>query len=77
MRRQRGLTLTGMILACIGLVLLLLLSFKIIPVYLEYYAIEKQLKAMSTDPKLRNPSRQALEGAWARAQRSMIWHSMN
>ena len=65
MRRQRGLTLTGMILTSITLILLLLLAFKIVHVYVEYYAIEKQLKAMSTDPKLRNPSRQALEGAWA------------
>src|SRR5688572_23884492 len=65
MRRQRGLTLTGMILTSILVVLLLLLAFKIVPVYVEYYAIEKQLKAMSMDPKLRNPSRQAIEGAWA------------
>ena len=65
MRRQKGLTLTGMILTSIVVILLLLLAFKIVPVYVEYYAIEKQLKAMSTDPKLRNPSRQAIEGAWA------------
>ena len=65
MRKQRGLTLTGMILTSITVILLLLLAFKIVPVYVEYYAIEKNLKTMSTDPKLRNPSRQAIEGAWA------------
>ena len=64
-KRQRGLTITGMILASIVVVLVLLLGFKIVPVYVEYFAIEKQLKAMSLDPKLRSPSRAAIAGAWA------------
>ena len=65
MKKQKGLTLTGMILVCIVAILVLLLAFKVVPVYLEYFATEKLLKSMSTDPKLRNPSRQAIEGAWA------------
>jgi len=66
MRRQKGVTLTGMILVSIGLVLLLLLAFKIVPVYVEYFAIEKQFKSMAQDPKLRGtPTRNAIEGAWA------------
>ena len=65
MKRQRGLTITGMILASIVVILLLLLGFKIVPVYVEYFAIEKQLKAMSMDPKLRSPTRAAIAGAWA------------
>ena len=65
MRKQKGMTLTGMILVSILLIVLLLLAFKVIPVYLEYFAIEKQLKVMALDPKLRNPSRGAVEGSWA------------
>ena len=65
MRRQKGLTLTGMIIAAIVVIMLLLLAFKVAPVYVEYFAIEKQLKSMSLDPKLRNPNRGAIEGAWA------------
>jgi hypothetical protein len=65
MRRQRGITLTGMILASIVVLLLMLLAFKIVPVYVEYFAIEKQFKAMAADPKLRNPTRGAIQGAWA------------
>jgi hypothetical protein len=64
-RRQKGITLTGMIMASVVLVLVLLLGFKIVPVYVEYFAIEKQLKAMAQDPKLKNPSRAAIAGAWA------------
>ena len=65
MKRQRGMTLTGMILGSVVVISLLLLGFKIVPVYVEYYAIEKQLKAMAQDPKLRNPTRGQLASAWA------------
>ena len=65
MRRQKGITLTGMILVSIVVVVVLLMGFKIVPVYVEYFAIEKQFKAMSMDPKLRNPSRGQIAAAWA------------
>lgn len=65
MKRQKGITLTGMILVSIVVVVVLLLGFKIVPVYVEFFAIEKQFKAMSVDPKLRNPTRGQLASAWA------------
>lgn len=65
MKRQKGLTLTGMILVSILLVLVLLTAFKIIPVYLEYFGIERQFKAMSMDPKLRGATRNQIGNAWA------------
>lgn len=65
MKRQRGVTLTGMIVVSVIAILLLLLAFKIVPVYTEYFAIERNLKAMALDPKLRAPTRAAVAGAWA------------
>ena len=65
MKKEKGLTLTGMVLASIVGVILLLLAFKIVPVYTEYFAIERNLKAMSMDPKLRNAGPKAVAGAWA------------
>lgn len=65
MKKEKGLTLTGMVLASIVGVILLLLAFKIVPVYTEYYAIERNLKAMAMDPKLRNGGPKAVAGAWA------------
>jgi hypothetical protein len=65
MKRQKGITLTGMILFGILLMMLLLLAFKIVPVYVEYFAIEKQFKAMSLDPKLRNATRGQIASAWS------------
>ncbi|HYC48383.1 MAG TPA: DUF4845 domain-containing protein [Burkholderiales bacterium] len=65
MGRQRGVTLTGMILVSIVVLLLMLVAFKIVPVYIEYFAIEKQFKAMAADPKLRNPTRGQILTSWA------------
>ena len=64
MKRQKGITLTGMVLFGILFMLLMLAAFKIVPVYVEYFAIEKQFKAMSIDPKLRNASRRDIAVAW-------------
>ena len=65
MKKEKGLTLTGMVLASIVGVILILFAFKIVPVYIEYFAIERNLKAMSLDPKLRNAGPRAVAGAWA------------
>ena len=54
MRRQRGVTLTGMILVCVVLVVALLLAFKIIPVYLDYQKVQSRFKTMAADSKLRS-----------------------
>ena len=65
MKRQRGLTLTGMIVTSIVVILILLLAFKVLPVYVEYFAIEKQFKAMADDPKMRGATRTAISNSWA------------
>ena len=65
MHRQKGLTLTGLILVSIVLVLLVVLSFKIIPVLVEYKTIERQMQSIADDPTLKGASRPQLERAWA------------
>ena len=65
MKKQRGVTLTGMIIVSVIVVLLLLLAFKIVPVYVEYFAIERQMKAMAIDPKMRGATRAQIMNAWA------------
>ena len=65
MKRQKGLTLTGMILVSIVLIVVLLTAFKIVPVYTEYYTVEKHLKTMALDPKLRTATRRDIATAWA------------
>ena len=65
MKSQAGITLTGMLLTSIVLILLLLLAFKVVPVYVEYYAIQKNFKALATDPSLRGASRRQVMAAFA------------
>ena len=67
MRKQRGVTLTGMIMVSFVLVIALLLAFKIVPVYLDYAKINKQFKAMSEDPQIRAaPTLSNIKSAWFR-----------
>jgi hypothetical protein len=65
MKRQKGLSLTGMIIVCTLLFLLMILAFKVVPVYLEFFTVEKHFKAMAMDPKLRSGNRQAVAAAWS------------
>jgi hypothetical protein len=64
MKKQRGLTLTGMILTSIGVVLMLILAFKLVPVYLEYQTVQRLFKSMADDPQLRKANRGELERSW-------------
>jgi hypothetical protein len=63
--RQSGITLTGMLFASIVVILVVLLGFKLVPVYAEYYAIRKNFKALADDPALKNASRTQVAGAFA------------
>ena len=65
MKKQRGVTLSGMVMVSVVVVLLLLLALKIVPVYVEYYAIEKHFKSMAADPKMRTLNRGVVQTSWA------------
>jgi Domain of unknown function (DUF4845) len=68
MREQKGVTLTGFLIVAIIVVLVLLAAFKIAPAYFEYYAIQKQFKAIANDPGARSMSRREIEGAFVARQ---------
>jgi len=65
MMRQSGITLTGMVLGSIVFILLLLLGFKLVPVYTEYYAIQRNFKSLAADPNLKGASRRQVGNAFA------------
>ena len=65
MTRQKGVTLTGMLLASVVLVILVLLAFKIVPVYIEYFAIQKHFRELAADPNLRGGVRRQVAAAFA------------
>ena len=65
MHKQSGITLTGMVLGSIVFILLLLLAFKLVPVYTEYYAIQRNFKALAEDPNLKSANRRQVAIAFA------------
>lgn len=65
LRRQRGVTLTGMILVLIVIILAVLLGVKVVPVYVEYFSIQKNFRAMAEDPALASARRPNLLSAWS------------
>ena len=67
MRKQVGVTLTGFIIVAVIVVFVLLFAFKVGPAYFEYYAINKQLKAIANDQG-RSGLRRDVEAAFAARQ---------
>lgn len=70
MDRQRGVTLSGLIVWLVIGVFVVLLGFKLGPAYMEYYAIKKQFKAIADDPGLAGTSKREVENAFVK--RAMI-----
>jgi hypothetical protein len=64
MNRQRGLSLSGLVVMGFIAVLVAIGGFKLVPVYLEYSRIKTIFKGMSEDPALRKASRGELDRAW-------------
>ena len=64
MRGQRGLTLTGFMVTAVILVILALLGFKIMPSYMEYYTIQRQIRIVANE--VGAADRRAIENAFDR-----------
>lgn len=52
--KQRGLTLTGMLIGSIILVLVAVVGMKVVPVYIDNATIKKNLVAVASDNSLQN-----------------------
>jgi hypothetical protein len=63
--KQKGLSVTGLIFVSIVLVLVLIMGFKVVPVYLEYNTVQRLFRSMAEDPTLKNARRAEMERAWA------------
>jgi Iap family predicted aminopeptidase len=66
MRRQKGVTLSGLLLWSVVLVFAALLAFKIGPPYIEYLSIQAQLKAIANDAEGRSGVRRVVEDLFNR-----------
>jgi len=66
MKKQQGLTLSGFLLWAVVGIAVLLLGFKVGPAYFEYLVIQKQLRAIATDPAMRGGERTMIVDAFDR-----------
>ncbi len=65
MRKQQGLTLSGLLLWAIVIVVAVLLGLKLGPSYMEYYTIEKTFKTIAAEAGTRNAQRSEIERSFA------------
>jgi len=66
MKRQKGLSLLGLLMVGLFLVILTVLAMKVAPEYIEYYGIMENVNAVAADPSLREGNAQAVRIAYAR-----------
>ena len=64
MKKQRGVTLTGLLMVSVVLIFVLLLGFKLFKPYTEYFAIQKIFRSLVIKPEVRNGTRGDLKVAW-------------
>ncbi|MGE0357748.1 MAG: DUF4845 domain-containing protein [Burkholderiales bacterium] len=64
-RTQRGITLTGALMGMIVLAAVGLFGAKLTPAYLEYFAVQKMLKAMEASGETKFTVRE-IRNSWAR-----------
>ena len=66
MHKQRGLTLTGLIITAMVVAFFALVGFKLLPSYIEYLTIERILKDLAHSPELRGGTIKDVIGAFDR-----------
>jgi Domain of unknown function (DUF4845) len=54
--KQKGVTLTGLLVICVILGMAGILAAKVVPVVIEYYAIIKDVKGVVSDPGMKGAS---------------------
>jgi hypothetical protein len=54
LKRQKGVTLSGLLMWSVILVMIALLGMKLAPVYMEYASIQKILSTITNDPAMKN-----------------------
>lgn len=65
MVRQRGLSLTGLVVSCVLLIGVAMLGFKLFPSYTEYMKVKKAVTEIARSPEARGSPKEA-QAAFAR-----------
>ncbi len=65
MKKQMGVSLSGLLMFSVALIFVSLLGFKLFKPYTEYFAIQKIFRSIATKPEVRNGTRRDFNSAWA------------
>ena len=65
MKKQLGVTLSGLIMVSFVVIIVLLLGFKVFTPYTEYLSIQKIFKTLAHNPEIRNGTNRDFMQAWA------------
>ena len=65
MKRQRGVSLSGLLMVSVVLILVLLLGFKLYKPYTDFFALQKIFRTLATKPEVRTGTRREVMAAWA------------
>jgi len=71
-KKQLGVSLSGLVMVLIALAIVALLAFKLIGPYQQYYTIQKTFKELAANPEVRNGGMGDLKIAWSKY--AMIEH---
>lgn len=66
MKKQHGVTLTGLLLTIAVLAMVTLLGFKLFIPYKQYYTVQNAFKTLSVAPEVRNGGRREFIVAWSK-----------
>ncbi len=65
MKKQRGVSLSGLLMVSVVLIFILLLGFKLFKPYSEYFAIQKVFRTLAAKPEVKTGTRREAMAAWA------------
>ena len=65
MKKQLGVSLSGLLMFSIILIFVLLFGFKLFKPYTEYFALEKIFRTLALKPEVKNGTRRDFYTAWA------------
>jgi Domain of unknown function (DUF4845) len=65
MNKQRGVSLSGLLMVSVVLIFVLLLGFKLFKPYSEFFALQKIFRNLAVKPEVRNGTRREAMAVWA------------
>lgn len=66
MKKQLGVTITGLLMTIVVLVFVSLLGFKVFGPYKQYFTVQKVFKQLAVNPEVRAGGRREFIQAWSR-----------